>query len=128
MIEVDPWMVSTFLLLAVAVVGGIYIVLRELQFRAVTDLLQKSGFTLLDISHSLGDVCRAVEGNSELSREHKHDITALVLDVEKRVNEQFKETRNWMTLLSKHGHSSPSVNIHGGANQNSFGDDASHKG
>lgn len=116
------------ILFAVVCVLSLWSVVRELQFRELTRVLGQFGSTMVEVRHTISDLCKSVDNSAELTTEHKNDIKQLLLDVEKRITDQVKSNRDWMSLVNKFGQSAGGVRVSGGHNSFQVGDENQQKG
>lgn len=109
----------------------VLVVVRMFQSRRVEQQSVQNGqevaATIREIDSTLHKICDTMTASGQLSRDNQEDmrrmirdVSTLVLDVERRLNGEIKDNRDWVSMqFQKHG---TNVNFNGGANGTQIGD------
>lgn len=129
--QIVATIVATAVLLGA--IGGVTLLMvrvtqsSRIEKQAVTNS-QEIASTMRDIGHTLHDICERLANSHQLSRDARDDlrlmikeVSAMVLDVERRLSGEIKENREWMSMQFSR-HTGQNVHINGGATGTQIGD------
>lgn len=125
--------VIAIMLIVVGIVAAVLVVVRVIQSRRIEIETAANSHevaaAIREIGRTLHKICDGMTSGTQFTRDNQDhlrsmisNVSVLVLDVEKRLNQELHDNREWIKLYIPTRRDGTSVNINGGASGTQIGD------